>query len=141
MILWALISVLFFGLIILYCIFAAVYRAWIKDEQTISYNEFISLYAIATNKWIITNNFYPCAYYDGSYIYMKRYCDMIMLGLLSQKKRRQKMEAELDKRKAELIKKWQKDINDYHDEYVDEEWKITTDEVYKFLDLAKHVIG
>ena len=119
MILWALISVLFFGLIILYCIFAAVYRAWIKDEQTISYNEFISLYAITTNKWIITYNYYPCAYYDGSYIYMKRFCDMIMLYLLSQKQRRQKMEAELDKRKAELIKKWQKDINDYHDEYVD----------------------
>ena len=119
MILLALISVLFFGLIILYCIFAAVYRAWVKDEQTISYNEFISLYAIIPNKWIITNNTYPCAYYDGSYIYMKRHCDMIMLYLLSQKQRRQKMEAELDKRKAELIKKWQKDINDYHDEYVD----------------------
>ena len=122
MILWALIIItgLFLFSFIRFCILAATYRVYIRDRQTITYDEFIKISAIAPDKWYITTwQDYYCACYDCTDIFMKNYCDMKKLGFLLQKQRRQRNEAELNKRKAELIKKWQKDINDCHDEYVD----------------------
>jgi hypothetical protein len=91
-----------------------------KDDQKITYDEFIKLASIAPKKWKIMDD---CDYhylrYDDTHIYMKTYFDQLRLTRLKKKDDKLALESIMDKKRAELIKSWQSDIDNYRSEYTD----------------------
>ena len=123
-----LISVSIFWLF-LYIIFALLYKSEIHGKQTITFREFCRISAVAPEKWKIRDGaYYRLLYHhnrdnsDDEYIeiYMKTYFDYIRLSHMCSKRNKQKLEYKLDKERANLIKSWQLDINNYYDVYTNQ---------------------
>ena len=53
-------------------------------------------------------------------IYMKTYFDMLRLRKLYRRQRKHKTNIKLTNKRAKLIKEWQKDINNFHDDYLEQ---------------------
>lgn len=51
---------------------------------------------------------------------MKSYFDMLRLKSLYKKRQKQKFNTVYIKKRAELIKQWQKDIDNYHNDYLEQ---------------------
>ena len=118
-----------FILLLLYIIFTLMYKSEIHGKQTITFREFCRISAVAPKKWKIRDGAYCHLLYhhnrdnsDDEYIeiYMKTYFDYIRLSHMCSKRNKQKLEYKLDKERANLIKSWQLDINNYYDEYTNQ---------------------
>lgn len=105
--------------ILIYVANASSYYECISDEQTITFDEFIKLKAVAPEKWIISDCVYYCVYYGGTRIFMKTYFDQLRLARAKKKYDDLELQSVMDKKRAELIKSWQSDIDNYRSEYVD----------------------
>ncbi len=91
-----------------------------KDDQKITYDEFIKLASMAPKKWKIMDGWDYCYLrYGDTHIYMKTYFDQLRLTRLKKKDDKLALESTMDKKRAELIKSWQSDINNYRNEYMD----------------------
>ncbi len=113
------ISIILVCLVLVYLGFAFAYHDITGDSQKISYDEFIKLAAVAPEKWCISDWVYSCVYYDGTKIFMKTYFDQLRLARLKKKDDKLAFQSAMDKKRAELIKSWQSDINNYRSEYMD----------------------
>jgi len=54
------------------------------------------------------------------YVYMKTYCDMLRLKRMYRKQNKYMRDAVCTNERAKLIKEWQKDINNFHDDYLEQ---------------------
>lgn len=113
------ISIILVCLVLVYLFLAFMYHDITGDSQKISYDEFIKLAAVAPEKWCISDWVYSCVYYDGTKIFMKTYFDQLRLTRLKKKSDKLALESSIDKKRAELIKSWQSDIDNYRSEYMD----------------------
>jgi hypothetical protein len=110
----------------LYLIFVAIYHIANKNEQKISYHQFLRISSVATEKWKIRDNgYYFLRYYDEDLddyteIYMSSFFDMLRLGRLYKKQKKRDFNISYMNERAKLIKMWQKDINNYHDDYLEQ---------------------
>lgn len=105
-------------LIGLFYLFGAIFFHYDKKgEQTITYNQFVKLYSIAPNKYYIGDGYVKYNYIN---IYMKTYFDAIRLKIMCRNRDKKRLEARLDKERAELLKLWQEDVNAYHDGYLND---------------------
>lgn len=118
-----------FILLLLYIIFILMYKSEIHGKQTITFREFCRISAVAPEKWKIRDGAYCHLLYHHSRdnsddefieIYMKTYFDYIRLSHMCSKRNKQKLEYKLEKERANLIKSWQLDINNYYDEYTNQ---------------------
>jgi hypothetical protein len=112
---------------ILYLMFVAVYHIDNKNEQKITYHQFLRISSVAPEKWELTDDVYNHLHYktgenvhDYTDIFMKTYFDMLRLKRLYKKQKKKKYYSEYLDERAKLIKMWQKDINNYHDDYLEQ---------------------
>lgn len=113
--------------VILYLIFAAIYHIDNKNEQKITYHQFLRISSVAPEKWELTDGVYyhlhyktgesVCSYTD---IFMKTCFDMLRLKRLYKKQKKKNYYSKYLDERAKLIRLWQKDINDYHDDYLEQ---------------------
>lgn len=106
-------------IIIIYLVHVYYYYDASKGYQKITYDEFIKLMAVAPEKWEISDWTYSCVYYNYTIIYMKTYFDELRLAHAKKKGDKLILQSAMDKKRAELIKSWQSDINNYRSEYMD----------------------
>lgn len=112
------IPALFIGFII-YFTLALLYKYCIVNGgQTITYDEFIKLYTINPNAWSI--DWIDSVHYNGTCIYMKSYFDNIRLVIFKRRIEKQLHNKSYNRKRAELIEFWQKDIDDYKKKYTEE---------------------
>lgn len=103
---------------------AIIYHYEIRDDQKLTYHQYLQISCIAPEKWGISGDA-NChlIYYSKELayqnIYMKTYFDMLRLRKLYRRQRKYKTNIKLTNERAELIKEWQKDINNYHDDYLE----------------------
>lgn len=112
------IAALFMGSII-YFTLALLYKyCTVNGRQTITYDEFIKLYTINPNAWSI--DWIDSVHYNGTCIYMKSYFDNIRLVIFKRRIEKQLHNKSYNRKRAELIELWQKDIDDYKKKYTEE---------------------
>lgn len=107
-----------FIVILIYIFNAYCYYNDKEGYQTISYDEFIKLMAVAPEKWEISN-WTGRVYYNNTIIYMKTYFDELRLAHAKKKSDKLILRSAMNKKRAELIKSWQSDIDNYRNEYMD----------------------
>ena len=124
--------VIIFGILLLvlclYLVFALIYLSDIdyRNAQTITYRQFLRISSVAPEKWKIMDNcdYYLCYHGEGPYdytdIYMSSFFDMLRLGRLYKKQKERDFNTAYMNERAKLIKMWQKDINNYHDDYLEQ---------------------
>ena len=95
------------------------YRSDIKDEQTMSFSQFRSLYLVAPEKWYVRYCVTTRAFYGDTPIYMKSYFDYLRLRCFAKKMMVNKQNKALMEERARLLKEWQQDINKFHEEGCD----------------------
>lgn len=118
---------LVFGLIIALCVYgvlAWIYRDLHDDRQKITYRELLNIMPVNPNKWRLDDGAYVCAIYidngKETKLYMKSYFDCLRLQHLYNISKKKSLDLVLSKQKAELLKAWQKDINDYQEKYTND---------------------
>lgn len=111
------VAILFIAISI-YIVNAFCYYNDKEGYQTISYDEFIKLMAVAPEKWEISD-WASRVYYNNTIIYMKTYFDELRLAHAKKKSDKLILQSAMDKKRAELIKSWQSDIDNYRSEYMD----------------------
>jgi hypothetical protein len=109
----------------MYAIFASCYHDHIKGYQTLTYKQFLRISCVAPEKWKIDDWVYCRIDYktdDGNTvsIYMKSYFDCLRLARVYNKHKSLIQTSHLANERAKLIKSWQKDINNYHDDYLEQ---------------------
>ena len=119
-----LLAIVLFCLMI-YAIFASCYRDDIKGYQTLTYKQFLRISCVAPEKWEIDDWTYCRIYYktdegNSVTIYMKSYFDNLRLLRDYNKHKKLIYNSYLVNERAKLIKSWQKDINNYHDDYLEQ---------------------
>ena len=107
----------------IYMPFAVCYYVETNHHQRIKYEEFIKIAAVAPKKWEIAcdGDYYYLMYSDKdnvNIIYMKTYFDELKLTYSYKKHNKLIHESFINKERAKLIKLWQADINNYHNEYI-----------------------
>ena len=87
-----------------------------RDEQLIKFEDFLNLYTIAKDKWDIDYSY--CVIYENgrcrNRIYMRTYLDYLRYRKWRKNIFRQEVNQKLSEEQLELIKKWQKDIDEYY---------------------------
>lgn len=113
-----------FVIVFLYIIFALFYKMETVNEQAISFKQYLRISAVCPEKWEIIDGIYWYVYYnsndDYTKIYMKTYFDQLRLGMLYKRKERKDINDIMAKERAKLIKQWQRDINSYQDQYMEQ---------------------
>lgn len=109
--------VLLFMLIWWLCSWAC-YRSTVKNEQTISFDDFLKLYSVAPKKWKTSNEGF--VRYEDAYIYMKSYFDEKRYKCWRNNQEQIKIDQFLANQQMRLLKKWQEDINQYQEKYTAE---------------------
>lgn len=124
-----LLSGFIFVLLFLYVMIVLDYKSHIKEKQTISLREYLHIYAMAPEKWRFRDGAYiHLEYFEDcsspisgwTDIYMESYIDHLKLLKIANTNKKYKLNHKLAKERANLLKMWQKDINDYHDKYIKE---------------------
>lgn len=119
------------ALAFVYIVFALVYRLNVKDEVKISFNRFMSLYAINTEKWATHLDDYVVYYRDESptriSIYFTSYFDNLRYRHFKNLQRKIAANKEINEISVELLKSWQNDINVYVEKYQHEIDKMSKD--------------
>jgi hypothetical protein len=105
-------------------VIATIYHDDIKTEQKLTYHQYLQISCVAPEKWNISGDtdchlIYYCKEMGYQDIYMKTYFDMLRLRKLYRRQRKHKTNIKLANKRAKLIKEWQKDINNYHDDYLE----------------------
>lgn len=116
------------GLLFVYLILATIYHldSDVRYGQKISFRQYLRISCVAPEKWKIVDVLCNCCLhyktgkyaYDYTNIYMKTYFDALRLKRLYKKQQKREADAEYSSKRAKLIKLWQKDINNYHDDYL-----------------------
>ena len=113
--------------VILYLMFVAVYHIDNKNEQKITYHQFLRISSVAPEKWELKDGFYYHLHYKTgesanvyTNIYMKTFFDMLRLRRLYKKQKKKNYYSKYLDERAKLIRLWQKDINNYHDDYLEQ---------------------
>lgn len=120
-----LLSTSVFVALCVYVILALCYRAESKDEQRITYREFVRISAVCPEKWHLENEYVVYTEMtntlrdDSTRIYMKSYFDALRLNRLYKAEKKKSKNSILDRERAKLLKAWQQDINNYRDQYMD----------------------
>ena len=99
----------------------------VRYGQKISFRQYLRISCVAPEKWKIVDVcdcylHYKTGKYTYNYtnIYMKTYFDALRLKRLYKKQQKREADAEYSSKRAELIKLWQKDINNFHDDYLEQ---------------------
>lgn len=100
------------------------YYSDIKDKHTIRFDDFLRLYSVAPDKW--NTSYYWEVIYDGVSIHMKSYLDSKRYKHWRNNKQQIELNRCLTNQQMELLKKWQKDINQYQEKYTSELNKMLT---------------
>lgn len=130
-VIWFIIKIIFWILIyslpvviFVYALLAFIYKYENTEEQKITYRELVRLIPISPHKWELKNGLYAYAVYTdnnrSTNLYMKSYFDCLRLQCLYNKSKKKSLDIILFKQRAELVKCWQKDINDYQERYMNE---------------------
>ena len=113
--------------LMLYVVLAVIYIIEKRGEQTITFRQYRKISAVAPKKWEIYSGVYCYLLYhsDGdphiyTKVYMKTYFDCLRLSRIYHMHNKRRIEQVMDEERAKLIKSWQQDINDYHDDYLKE---------------------
>lgn len=123
------ISGILMALLIWYLILVALYHldSDVRYGQKISFRQYLRISCVAPEKWKIVDVcdcylHYKTGKYTYNYtnIYMKTYFDALRLKRLYKKQQKREADAEYSSKRAELIKLWQKDINNFHDDYLEQ---------------------
>ena len=96
----------------------ACYRSTVKNEQTISFDDFLKLYSVAPKKWNTSYDW--LVKYEGTSIYMKSYFDEKRYKRWRNNQEQIKIDQSLANQQIRLLKKWQEDINQYQEKYTAE---------------------
>ncbi len=101
------------------------YHQGINDEQTMTFKQFENLYYTNPDKWMFKDYSIPYVsyYYEGnSYtdIYMSHYLDSIKLKKMFANIKDKLKEKEKIEERKDLLKYWQKDIDDYNNKILKE---------------------
>ena len=94
------------------------YRSSVKNEQTISFDDFLKLYSVAPKKWNTSYDW--LVIYEGTSIYMKSYFDEKRYKRWRNNQEQIKIDQSLANQQMRLLKKWQEDINQYQEKYTAE---------------------
>ena len=94
------------------------YRSTVKNEQTISFDDFLKLYSVAPKKWNTSYDW--LVKYEGTSIYMKSYFDEKRYKRWRNNQEQIKIDQSLANQQMRLLKKWQEDINQYQEKYTAE---------------------
>ena len=95
--------------------------------QKISFRQYLRISSVAPKKWSIRNVCYCYLVYNkddnmsnSTEIYMRTYFDQLRLWFLYKRKERRDFNEMWTRERTKLIKAWQKDINNYHDDYLEQ---------------------
>lgn len=118
------------GLLFAYSILVALYHldSDVRYGQKISFRQYLRIYSVAPKKWYIHDGGCYCylIYYkdgdisDRTDVYMKTFFDQLRLLLLCRKNKKRDLNEMWTRERTKLIKAWQKDINNYHDDYLEQ---------------------
>ena len=110
-----------------YGICALIYHTIANGHQKLSLKEYFRISACCPEKWMIFDGIYHYLHYypdgktgDPTEIWMKTYFDELKLSLLYRSKNKRRLENMYARERAELLKQWQRDINDYQDKYMEQ---------------------
>ena len=105
--------------IIYHSVNAIIYYCEKRNEQKITYKQYIRISSIAPEKWDIRCDGYYLTY-NNHVIYMSSYFDMLRLKRDYRKDQKGINDIKYVENRAKLIKEWQKDINNFHDDYLEQ---------------------
>lgn len=111
------------GFLIAYSILAVVYRldSDVRYCQRISFRQYLRISSVAPKKWYIRDGYYyHLVYNKDTEVYMRTYFDQLRLCFFYKKKEKKDSDEIWIQERTKLIKSWQEDINNYHDDYLEE---------------------
>lgn len=123
---WIFLAAVALLVLTLYSISASCYHDHLKKGyQTLTYKQFLRISCVAPEKWKINDWGYCRIYYrtdEGNTveIYMNSYFNNLRLAWYYNKYKKLMCNSYLANERAKLIKSWQKDINNYHDDYLEQ---------------------
>lgn len=91
-----------------------------KNCMTISFRQFKALYAVAPEKWHRSKWNICEIYYEQDIIQMRSSIDWILYVHFIKKEERIKIDADRQAHKADMLKRWQEDINRSYEEIKEE---------------------
>ena len=91
-----------------------------KNCMAISFRQFKALYAVAPKKWHRSERNICEIYYEQDIIQMRSSIDWILYVHFIKKEERIEADADRQAYKADLLKRWQEDINKSHEEIKEE---------------------
>ena len=112
-----------------YLIVATIYHldSDVRYGQKISFRQYLRISSVAPEKWDIRNSCYCYLVYNKdadisnrTEVYMRTYFDHLRLCLLYEKKKKKDIDEIWAQERMKLIKSWQEDINNYHDDYLEQ---------------------
>ena len=101
---------------------ALIYAVWDvplirdRDHMAISFRQFKALYAVAPEKWEHGSVNICNIYYENDLIEMRSLIDWILYVHFIKKEERIEADADRQAHKADLLKRWQGDINKSYEE-------------------------
>lgn len=111
---------IFLLVILIYSVYACGYYDDAKRYPKISFKQFRRLYKTAPSKWHFS---YDYVYYETDkqveIIYFTTYFDCLRYQWSQNQKEKNRIKEKADNSKLKLLKEWQKDIDDYRQEYID----------------------
>lgn len=122
------ISGILMSFLLVYLIEVALYHldSDVRHGQKISFRQYLRISSVAPKKWYILDGCYCYLIYykdgdisDRTEVYMRTYFDQLRLLLLCRKNKKRDMNEMWTRERTKLIKAWQKDINNYHDDYLE----------------------
>lgn len=114
----AIIGVVLLSMLIWWSCSWGCYRSSVKNEQTISFDDFLKLYSVAPKKWNTSYDWF--VKYEGTSIYMKSYFDDKRYKRWRNNQEQIKIDQSLANQQMRLLKKWREDINQYQEKYTAE---------------------
>lgn len=117
------ISCILITFLLVYFIMATIYHldSDVRYGQKMSFRQYLRISCVAPEKWYIRDGCYCYLVYNKyAEVYMKTYFDQIRLCLLYEKKKKKDIDEIWAQERMKLIKSWQEDINNYHDDYLEQ---------------------
>lgn len=115
----SILSIIFGTLLTVYLVFAMTYRSDAKHYPKISFKQFQRLCKTAPSKWDFAYDHVYYKYKQVEVIYFTTYFDCLRYQWSQNQKEKNQIKEQADNNKLKLLKEWQKDIDDYRQEYID----------------------